>query len=204
MSPQCQESIPRRTWLLSGLALTDWMSGQQAAEANPFQDLIVSRVRPELEKDEAIVMLMDAKGTLTELRDLAATSTDSKERFNARNRLPGMAKRLREVGPAAPVVAAAVSGNLREAGVSRMYGGQGGLEAATDAVYSSIGRVITISGRTIRKEAQASPLLADQAISHIDDLLTQLPATDSAKGQQARMPACVAVSCVRLKWVEPP
>ena len=43
-------------------------AGQQAAEANPFQDLIVSRVRPELEKDEAIVMLMDAKGTLTELR----------------------------------------------------------------------------------------------------------------------------------------
>ena len=42
-------------------------TGQQPAHANAFQDLVVSRVRPELEKDEAIVMLMDAKSTLTEL-----------------------------------------------------------------------------------------------------------------------------------------
>lgn len=46
-----------------------------------------------------------------------------------------------QVGPAAPVVAAAVSGNLREAGVSKRYGGQAGLQGATDAVYQGIGSV---------------------------------------------------------------
>ena len=42
-------------------------------------------------------------------------------------------------------------------------------------------QVITISGRTIRKEAQAAPDRANEAIGHIDDLLTQLPAVDTAK-----------------------
>ncbi|KAK9842800.1 hypothetical protein WJX74_002574 [Apatococcus lobatus] len=155
--------------------------GHQPARANPVQDLIVRQARPELDKDQAIVMLMDAKSTLTELSKLAATPADSQERFRARAILPGMAKRLREVGPAAPIVAAAVSGNLREAGVSKRYGGQAGLQGATDAVYQGIGSVITISGRTIRKEAQATPERADEAIRHIDDLLTQLPAADTAK-----------------------
>lgn len=47
-------------------------------------------------------------------------------------------------------------------------------------------QVITISGRTIRKEAQASPDRADEAIRHIDDLLSQLPAADTAKATAFR------------------
>lgn len=36
-------------------------------------------------------------------------------------------------------------------------------------------QIVTISGRTIRKEAQASPALADAAIQKIQDLLDRVP-----------------------------
>jgi hypothetical protein len=36
-------------------------------------------------------------------------------------------------------------------------------------------QIVTISGRTIRKEAQASPELAESAIKKIEDLLASLP-----------------------------
>ena len=36
-------------------------------------------------------------------------------------------------------------------------------------------QIVTISGRTIRKEAQASPELAESAIRKIEDLLASLP-----------------------------
>jgi len=36
-------------------------------------------------------------------------------------------------------------------------------------------QIITISGRTIKKEAQADPQLAENAIQKINDLLAMLP-----------------------------
>jgi hypothetical protein len=36
-------------------------------------------------------------------------------------------------------------------------------------------QIVTISGRTIRKEALASPLLSDVAIRRIQDLLDRVP-----------------------------
>ncbi|KAK9915753.1 hypothetical protein WJX75_003647 [Coccomyxa subellipsoidea] len=156
-------------------SLVSLIAGIQPAHANLVQDLAKGFVRPDLASEEATVVMMDARGTLYELRDLAGTPMNSQERFEARRLLPGMAKRLREVGVAAPVLTALVKGAQKEAVVSEMYGGAGGERAPTDEVYSAIGDIVTISGRTIRKEAQASPELAESAIKKIEDLLASLP-----------------------------
>jgi hypothetical protein len=47
-------------------------------------------------------------------------------------------------------------GTDAEATLSAEYGGTGGSNAAVDAVYVALGRVLTISGRTIKDEAQVS------------------------------------------------
>lgn len=52
------------------------------------------------------------------------------------------------------------TGTDAEATVSAEYGGTGGSNAAVDAVYVALGRVLTISGRTIKDEAQVG------AVSH--------------------------------------
>lgn len=46
------------------------------------------------------------------------------------------------------------TGTDTEATLSAEYGGTGGSNAAVDAVYVALGRVLTISGRTIKDEAQ--------------------------------------------------
>jgi hypothetical protein len=48
------------------------------------------------------------------------------------------------------------AGTDAEATLSAEYGGTGGSNAAVDAVYVALGRVLTISGRTIKDEAQVS------------------------------------------------
>jgi hypothetical protein len=56
---------------------------------------------------------------------LAATPEDSQERFNARKLWPSFAKRLRDVGPAAPVVAGLITGSQdKEETLSELYGGK--------------------------------------------------------------------------------
>ena len=47
-------------------------------------------------------------------------------------------------------------------------------------------QVITISGRTIRKQAQASPEFAQNAIDKIEQLLAVCPEQDLAKAQDMR------------------
>ena len=47
-------------------------------------------------------------------------------------------------------------------------------------------QVITISGRTIRKEAQADPEIAEHAISCIDKLLSVVPEQDIKNAQELR------------------
>ncbi|KAK9818083.1 hypothetical protein WJX72_006851 [[Myrmecia] bisecta] len=156
------------------------------AQANVAQEFVKGYMRPEVETDQAVVKLIDARGTLCELKQLAATPMDSRERFEARRLLPGMAKRLREVGPAAPVVISLVSNLDQEASLSEMYGGKGGEQGLADAVYIAIGQVVTISGRTIRKEAQASPERAEHAIQQIDALLNQLPKNVLSHAEELR------------------
>ena len=46
-----------------------------------------------------------------------------------------------QVGQAAPVVAALIKGTDKERMVSEQYGGSGGDNASTDAVYAAIGNV---------------------------------------------------------------
>lgn len=133
-------------------------------------------------------MLMDAKGTLVELQKLADSPEGSQLRFQSRVLLPGMAKRLREVGMAAPIAAALATGTRdKEAELSENYGGAAGTKGgAADPVYASIGRVVTISGRTIRYEAQHEPEIAASAIHSIEALLSQIPSDVLDKVQRAR------------------
>lgn len=162
----------------------------QPAQADLIRDLVKGYVRPDVAADQAIMQLMDARGTLLELKALAATAPNSQERFEARRVLPGMATRLRQVSSAAPVAAALASGTASEATLSRLYGGSAaeGVSELSMAipVYEAIGRVITISGRTIRKEAQASPKNAEAAISAIEKLLAACPQQDLDQAQNMR------------------
>ena len=48
-------------------------------------------------------------------------------------------------------------------------------------------QVITISGRTIRKEAQASPAVAVNAIGRINDLIALLPKASVESAEKARI-----------------
>ncbi len=69
--------------------------------------------------------MMDASSVLRDIASLASTAQDSQERFEARKLWPGFAKRLRDVGPAAPIIAALVTGAKdSEATLSETYGGK--------------------------------------------------------------------------------
>ena len=48
-------------------------------------------------------------------------------------------------------------------------------------------QVVTISGRTIRKEAQAQPELSEVAIEKIDELLAKVPEDSKQKAHNFRM-----------------
>jgi hypothetical protein len=80
------------------------------------------------------------------LQALANTPLDSPERFKARALLPGMAKRLRDLGPAVGAVIE-VLGATDSTQLSSRYGGESTSTSKSEAVYQSIGKTITISGR---------------------------------------------------------
>jgi len=156
-------------------------------KADILQDATRAVVRPGEEVETAVVKLLDARGTLLELRELAATAPNSDERFRARRILPGMAKRLRELGPSVPPLVALTAEGGAEAQLSYEYGGTGGdTSGGAVPIYIAIGDVITISGRTIKKEAQASPERAEVAIHRINALLDRLPKDLVARGQEFR------------------
>lgn len=158
------------------------------AHANVIQDYVERSQRPVMTPEQALVKLLDARGILYELEELAKTDSNSSQRFEARRLLPGMAKSLRQVGMAAPVLVAEVMGSDARSTVSKEYGGSGTDAAAAKAtpVYSAIGQIITISGRTIKKEAQANPQYAETAIQRINDLLAMLPQEKVDEAQQLR------------------
>ncbi|PNW81769.1 hypothetical protein CHLRE_06g259450v5 [Chlamydomonas reinhardtii] len=176
--------VPRRSLLLSSLAAAGAAAATSllaaplpAAAADPVTDFLRGYTRPEVGLQEAVVILMDARSTLKEIEALAATPEDSEERFRARALWPSFAKRLRAVAEAAPVAVAAVTGAAdKEETLGEMYGGKAGGAGAADAVYAALGRVLTISGRTIRPEAQAGPEAAADAEAAISGFLGKLPA----------------------------
>ena len=71
-------------------------AGAPPASAGALQDALRAFQRPEISGEDAVVALMDARGTLLELAALARTPPKSDERFHARALLPGMAKRIRQ------------------------------------------------------------------------------------------------------------
>lgn len=99
--------------------------------------------------------------------------------------IPTYARYLREVGPAAPVVASLANGGSREVQVSEVYGGESGGGAA-NPLYAAVGRVLTISGLGIRPEALADPEAAAAAIVAADALLALAPTDVVAQAQAIR------------------
>eukprot|EP00195_Chlamydomonas_chlamydogama_P005781 CAMPEP_0202901364 /NCGR_PEP_ID=MMETSP1392-20130828/14212_1 /ASSEMBLY_ACC=CAM_ASM_000868 /TAXON_ID=225041 /ORGANISM="Chlamydomonas chlamydogama, Strain SAG 11-48b" /LENGTH=183 /DNA_ID=CAMNT_0049587913 /DNA_START=191 /DNA_END=742 /DNA_ORIENTATION=- len=165
--------------------------------ANPFQDVARGFIRPDnLSAQDAVVILLDAQSTLKEIADIAATPEDSQTRFVSRKLWPAFAKRLREAGPAAPVVAALITGGQdKEVTLSEEYGGKAGEQpGVTDRVYIGLGKVLTISGRTIRPEAQASPQVADEARRAIEDFLAQVPKDVYGAAQEFRVKRAAAAA----------
>lgn len=148
-----------------------------AAQANPLQDVARQFVRPEnVTSEQAVAALLDARSILRDMRDVVASPLDSQERFYARKMWPAYAKWLREVGPSAPVVSGIIAGTDKEATLSEEYGGMAGQAAGpVDAVYIALGKVLTISGRTIREEAQISPAIIQEAQDAIEGVLAKVP-----------------------------
>lgn len=158
------------------------------AAANPLEDIARQITRPaDITPLDAAVALLDARATLRDMSPLVESAPDSRERFVGRKLWPAYAKWLRPVGPSAPVAAAIISGIDTEATLSAEYGGTGGSNAAVDAVYVALGRVLTISGRTIKDEAQFDPALIKSAEVAIDEVISQLPKQLVEEAQQFRV-----------------
>ncbi len=75
------------------------------------------------------------------LQEIAATPEDSELRFVSRKLWPAFAKTLREAGPAAPIVAALISGGDKEATLSEEYGGVAGAQPGVGAWMGDMGGV---------------------------------------------------------------
>lgn len=193
LSPAAPNPNTPRSGLVRGAPLLllqfGLLSAPSGSSANILEDVARQVLRPDLTLQEAVVQLLDASSTLKDLAELAATPLDSEIRFKSRFILPALASRLRPVGAATPVVAQVVTGTSnKEATLGTYYGGQASTGSqATDKVYDAMGRVLTISGRTIRIEAQEGPDRALAAKAAIDELLAQVPGDALQAAQQARV-----------------
>ncbi|GFR42361.1 hypothetical protein Agub_g3057, partial [Astrephomene gubernaculifera] len=182
----------RRSTLLLTLVGSELLLRQAVmpspASADVLKDALRGFTRPDVSVQDAVVILMDARSTLREIQGIAATPPDSGERFRARAFWPAYAKRLRAVAEAAPVVAGVVTGaGDSEETLGAMYGGKAQGAGVADTVYAGLGRVLTISGRTIRPEAQAGPEAAAGAEAAIEGLLLRVPAPLLEAAEQFRV-----------------
>eukprot|EP00879_Flechtneria_rotunda_P002977 GHRR01003195.1.p1 GENE.GHRR01003195.1~~GHRR01003195.1.p1 ORF type:complete len:247 (+),score=70.83 GHRR01003195.1:79-819(+) len=187
-----EASCSRRDMLsfASAAVLVSYLTSIPTALAieNPLQNIARQFTRPaDITPLDATVALLDARNTLRDMAELVASPLDSKERFDGRKMWPAYAKWLRQVGPSAPVAAAVINGTDAEATLSSEYGGSGGSNASVDSVYIALGKVLTISGRTIRDEAQISLDLCKAAEDAITNVLDQLPHNLLDKAQQYRV-----------------
>lgn len=177
-----------RREMLAGAAIAGVLLSAQKASAFEWFGMDVARkvLRPDGEEQEAIVALMDARSTLKELAELAATPLDSEERFKSRYLLPAYAKRLREVAASAPVLSQSIAGD-KESTLSEKYGGTGQGSTLTDPVFESLGKILTISGRTIKEEAQVNPAIAKEGAEVLTTFLSYLPEDKLAAAQEFRI-----------------
>ncbi|GIL82219.1 hypothetical protein Vretimale_7194 [Volvox reticuliferus] len=177
----------RRTIILTTISGMPMLALQPAA-ADVLRDALREFTRPDVSAKDAVVILLDAQSTLREIQGIAITSPNSQERIRARAFWPAYAKRLRAVAEAAPVVARVVIGaSDKEETLSEYYGGKAEGTGAADAIYQGLGRVLTISGRTIRQEAQDAPDAAAGAERAIDNFLRQVPPLLLAEAKQFRL-----------------
>jgi len=127
--------------------------------------------------------LEDAKAVLTELIKVAQSEPGSELRKSSERYYPGYARAVREVAQPAVFLAENSDKGLKASALSQRYGGNvaegSGLKegevfvrkSPLDDLLFSLGRVITISGRTIRQEARNSPEAAQQALENLNAFL---------------------------------
>lgn len=135
-----------------------------------------------------------------QIEQIASSQPDSDIRLRTRALLPGMAKRLRAVGAAAPAVAALAANSSEEAVVSSTYGGtaapsDSAAAAAVDAVFAVLGSQILDLGGKLRNEvldSEQGPPRLREAVATIDGLLALLPQQTVAEAQQLRADARAA------------
>mmetsp|Transcript_8152 Transcript_8152/g.23404 ORF Transcript_8152/g.23404 Transcript_8152/m.23404 type:complete len:253 (+) Transcript_8152:68-826(+) len=183
------EIQPARRVLLGSLMATVLQGSATPKAEAAGRDLVKGFLRPKaVSPEDALVQLLDARGTALELQILANTPMDSQERFEARSILPGMATALRKVQDAAPSALSLIQADV-EASLGGRYGGDAaaGEKGVLDDVYVSVGRVLTLSGRTIRAEAiEQGSKLTSQAASSLDSLVALLPKEAVDKAQERR------------------
>ncbi|GMH35848.1 hypothetical protein BSKO_03716 [Bryopsis sp. KO-2023] len=160
-----------------------------ATKANLLQDFTKVIARPDVDDATALVMLLDARGVLLEVNALALTPRDSDLRKEYNSFLPGMARRLRDVGRAAPALAASLTGVTKDGTLSDAYGGDAGAEEGSglvDPIFIAVGKVLTSSGRGIERAALVLPELSENAVSAINTFLDKVPKEQIDKAQEFR------------------
>ena len=160
---------------------------QGSAEAGVLENIAKQLTRPDdVTPLMATVQLLDAVSTLKVVQALADTPATSKARFKARALLPGLAKRLRPVGPAVAVIVKEL-GTSEDQAFTQKFGGAAQTEGAADLVYQAVGQVITISGRTLSDQVlEPNSQLASQARQRILQLIEKVPQDLRKRAQSYR------------------
>ncbi|CAG9460441.1 unnamed protein product [Pedinophyceae sp. YPF-701] len=135
-----------------------------------------------LTPQDALSTLADTRLALTQVVKVASTDKTDDTRRVAEKYYPRWAKAVRGVGDASIFLAETYSLSK----LSDRYGGDqegGGLKEGTsftqrselDEMLYAMGKVITLSGRTIREEARWDPSIAQAAIERLDKFVDSIP-----------------------------
>lgn len=178
---------PSRRAVMQGLVTVAAASLAGPAHAGVAEDLLKAQLRPEVDTIDAVVKLLDARGALVAIKDIAELPAKSEGRVASWRYVPAYARRLREVGKAAPVVGALVTGAAgKEAAVSEQFGGDAGATSIVDPLFMSVGQVLNYSGLGVRDEALATPEASRLALAAIEDLLGKVPAAIMSAAREKR------------------
>ena len=147
--------------------------GGGGARADVVKDVYAAQVRSGRSLGDAATDLLYARAVLLDLERIAEAGPGGAKGVNAK--LPAYGKLLSKVGPSTPVVVGEVYGGDGECNEARgcADGSQG--QQATNAVYRSVGRVITASGKSIQPAVLEDPSLAADAAQSISKILDALP-----------------------------
>ena len=143
------------------------------ARADVVKDVYAAQVRSGRSLGDAATDLLYARAVLLDLERIAEAGPGGAKGVNAK--LPAYGKLLSKVGPSTPVVVGEIFGGDGECNEAQgcADGSQG--QQATNAVYRSVGRVITASGKSIQPAVLEDPSLAADAAQSISKILDALP-----------------------------